>query len=116
MWGVHKNGNIFLGLTVWNVHNKRNVCLGPTVWDVFTTGTDWACITVFDHSPIALDLILPSVCDQRAYPRWFLGRVGSVGERSNFKKILRTRKSMVMHSNERGECSLRTLIDQERKR
>ena len=28
-----------------------------------------------------------------------------VGERSNFKKkILRTRKIMVMHSNERGEC------------
>ena len=27
------------------------------------------------------------------------------------KKILRTRKIMVMHSNERGECCLRILID-----
>ena len=32
------------------------------------------------------------------------------------KKILRTRKIMVMHSNERGECDLRTLVDQQRKR
>ena len=32
------------------------------------------------------------------------------------KKILRTRKIMVMHSNERGECCLRTLVDQKRKR
>ena len=32
------------------------------------------------------------------------------------KKILRTRKIMVMHSNERGECCLRTLIDRKRKR
>ena len=32
------------------------------------------------------------------------------------KKFLRTRKIMVMHSNERGECCLRTLIDRSRKR
>ena len=32
------------------------------------------------------------------------------------KKFLRTRKIMVMHSNERGECHLRTLIDRKRKR
>ena len=32
------------------------------------------------------------------------------------KKILRTRKIMVMHSNERGECCLRTLVDCKRKR
>ena len=32
------------------------------------------------------------------------------------KKFLRTRKIMVMHSNERGECCLRTLIDRKRKR
>ena len=32
------------------------------------------------------------------------------------KKILRTRKIMVMHSNERGEYRLRTLIDRKRKR
>ena len=32
------------------------------------------------------------------------------------KKVLRTRKIMVMHSNERGECCLRTLVDCKRKR
>ena len=45
------------------------------------------------------------------------GSDATVGERSNFKKkILRTRKIMVMHSNERGECCLRTLVDRKRKR
>src|SRR3954467_9235485 len=32
------------------------------------------------------------------------------------KKFLCTRKLMVMHSNERGECCLRTLVDRKRKR
>ena len=32
------------------------------------------------------------------------------------KKFLRTRKIMVMHSNERGECCPRTLVDRQRKR
>ena len=32
------------------------------------------------------------------------------------KKFLRTRKIMVMHSNERGEYDLRTLVDRQRKR
>ena len=32
------------------------------------------------------------------------------------KNFLRTRKIMVMHSNERGECCPRTLIDRQRKR
>ena len=32
------------------------------------------------------------------------------------KKIQRTRKIMLMHSNERGECCLRTLVDHKRKR
>ena len=32
------------------------------------------------------------------------------------KKILRTRNIMVMNSNERGECSPRTLVDRKRKR
>ena len=32
------------------------------------------------------------------------------------KKFLRTRKIMVMHSNERGECRPRTLVDRKRKR
>ena len=33
-----------------------------------------------------------------------------------FKNFIRTRKIMVMHSNERGECDLRTLVDRQRKR
>ena len=32
------------------------------------------------------------------------------------KIYLRTRKIMVMHSNKRGECRLRTLVDRKRKR
>ena len=32
------------------------------------------------------------------------------------KNFLRTRKIMVMHSNERGECFPRTLVDRKRKR
>ena len=32
------------------------------------------------------------------------------------KKFLRTRKIMVMHSNERGECRPRTLVERKRKR
>ena len=32
------------------------------------------------------------------------------------KKILRTRKIMVMHSNQRGECRPCTLVDRKRKR
>ena len=32
------------------------------------------------------------------------------------KKFLRTRKIMAMHSNERGECRPRTLVDRKRKR
>ena len=34
-------------------------------------------ISIFERSPVAHDLIWPSVCAGRAYPRWFLGRVGS---------------------------------------
>ena len=44
------------------------------------------------------------------------GSDATVGERSNFKNFLRTCKIMVMHSNERGECCLRTLVDRKRKR
>ena len=32
------------------------------------------------------------------------------------KKFLRTREIMLMHSNERGECCPRTLVDRKRKR
>ena len=38
-----------------------------------------------------------------------------MGNVVNSKKFLRTRKIMVMHSNERGECCLRTLVDRKRK-
>ena len=33
-------------------------------------------ISIFARSPVAHDLILPSVCARRAYPQRFLGRVG----------------------------------------
>ena len=45
------------------------------------------------------------------------GLDATVGERSNFKKkILCTRKIMVMHSYESGEYCLRTLVDRKWKR
>ena len=40
----------------------------------------------------------------------------TIRERSHFKKFLRTCKIMVIHSNERGEYCLRTLVDHKRKR
>ena len=43
------------------------------------------------------------------------GSDATVGERSNFKIFLRTRKIMVIHSNERGEYRPRTLVDRKRK-
>ena len=43
------------------------------------------------------------------------GSDATVGERSNLKNFLRTCKIMVMHSNERGECCPRTLVDRKRK-
>ena len=56
------------------------------MWDVLATENYFACIivflssivriSVFERSPVADDLILPSVCARKAYPRWFLGRVG----------------------------------------
>src|SRR4051812_29646061 len=42
------------------------------------------------------------------WSRWRLPLLGNV---VISKKFLRTRKIMVMHSNERGECRLRTLVD-----
>ena len=41
---------------------------------VFFSST--VCISVFERSPVAHDLILTNVCARRAYPRRFLGRVG----------------------------------------
>ena len=52
-------------------------------------------------------------CDNSSKSR---GKGEDVGERSNLKKILHTRKIMVMHNNKRGECHLRTHIDHKRKR
>ena len=42
--------------------------------------------------------------------------IKAVGEHSNFKIFLRTRKIMVMHSNQREECCPRTLVERKRKR
>ena len=57
------------------------------------------------------------MCSTRAkHQRIKPGSDTTVGERSNFKIFLRTRKIMVMHSNKRGECNLRTLVDRHRKR
>ena len=57
------------------------------MWDVLTSRNDFACTivfflsstvrtSVFERSPVGHDLILPSVCARRAYPRRFLGRAG----------------------------------------
>ena len=83
---VPTNENVFLAATLWHVYTNGNVSRGLTVWDVLTTGNDFSCIivffstivriSVFECSSVAHDLILPSVCARRAYPRWFLGRVG----------------------------------------
>ena len=45
-----------------------------------------------------------------------LGSDATVGFRSNFKKFPTRTQDHVMHSNERGECDLRTLVDRQRKR
>ena len=47
---------------------------------------------------------------------WNIYVLKYVGKHSNFKKILRTRKIMVMHSNKREECCLRTIVDGKRER
>ena len=64
-------------------------------------------------------LCFPSRCNARALLLvTSMHRPGSdatVGERSNFKKFLHTRKIMVMHNNERGECCPHTLVDRKRK-
>ena len=48
VWVVHKNENVFAGLTVWDVHQNGNVFLGLTVWDVHTYGNDFLGFTVWD--------------------------------------------------------------------
>ena len=66
-------------------------------------------MTYIAHSSL---VFYSCILHQRIKP----GSDTTVRERSNFKKILRTRKIMVMHSNERGECCPRTLVDRKRKR
>jgi len=48
--------------------------------------------------------------------KYFILMLYLLGNVVILKKLLRTRKIMVMHSNERGECCPRTLIDRKRKR
>ena len=65
---------------------ERKRLAGTDVWDVLATGNNFEYIivffsstiriTVFKRSSVTQDLILPSVCARRAYPRRFLGRVG----------------------------------------
>ena len=45
-----------------------------------------------------------------------MARMPLLGNPVISKKFLRTRKIMVMHSNERGECCPHTLVDRTRKR
>ena len=47
---------------------------------------------------------------------WGLDMVGLLGNIVISKNFLCTRKIMVMHSNERGECRPHTLIDRKQKR
>ena len=47
-------------------------------------------ISVFECSPVAHNLILPSVCARRAYPRRFLGHVG----RTPYRPLTRRRFQM----------------------
>ena len=54
------------------------------------------------------------VCYQMSQHNWLIIKV--LGNVVISKKFLRTCKIMVMHSNERGECCPRTLIDRKRKR
>ena len=58
-----------------------------------------------------------SLCSTRAYHlRIDLARMPLLGNAVISKKILCTCKIMVMHSNERGEYRLCTLVDRKRKR
>ena len=58
------------------------------------------------------------MCSTRAYNinAYNQARMPLLGNVVISKKFLRTCKIMVMHSNERGECTLRTLVDRQRKR
>ena len=58
-----------------------------------------------------------SLCSTHAYHLHInLALMPLMGNVVISKKFLRARKIMVMHSNERGECCPRTLVDRKRKR
>ena len=69
-------------------------------------------------SPPCASSSMASPLDGERFSLWSLAVMAmmAVGERSNLKKILRTRKIMVMHSNEREEYRPHTLVDRKRKR
>ena len=77
VWDVHKNGNVFLGLTVCDIHTNGNVFLGFTVWDVHTYGNVFLGFTVWDVHTYGNDWVSmprpiahgPSLGPRRAYPR-----------------------------------------------
>ena len=67
------------------------------------------------HSPLVAICI---ACKKNSVPKSKKFDNQFVGERSILKNFLRSRKIylLVMHSNERGGCCLRTLVDRKRKR
>ena len=93
------------------------------MWDVLATGNDFACtivfflsstvrISVFERSPVGHDLILPSVCARRAYPRRFLGRVGRrplspTLTRRRFQMSSRKRVKNCLYSTDAYQCGNR---------
>ena len=48
VWDIHKNGNVFPGLTMWDVHTNGNVFPGLTVWDVHNNGNIFLELTMCD--------------------------------------------------------------------
>ena len=63
-----------------------------------------------------INLCVYGVPPGHVYKGWREEEAGLLGNVVISKKILRTRKIMVMHSNEREECCLRNLVDRKRKR
>ena len=75
------------------------------------------CLSSFhhdDHACVLLCILLStySAPSSSSLRNFLTGKFLS----EEFKKILCTRKIMVMHSNERGECCPHTLVDRKRKR
>ena len=80
------NGNVFLLERLCGMYIQTETFSGDWLCGMYLrpeTISPYNCIfsstlriSVFECSPVAHDLILPSVCARRAYPRRFLGRVG----------------------------------------